>query len=209
MKITYNGIKYSSKLQACKELGLNYVTIDGKSRKEGWSFERTLDYYTKEHKIVRKQPIIYKGKTYNNLTELARKLNISEKVIYDWCRRRGISSHDGFEDYLNFLKNKGIRYQGKIFNSAKEIADFLKLESKTIFIRCFYKTKDVDKALELYNKGKRKPLYSFVFNGVEYSSLKQLCEAYGVTYKNVTNYALKYNIDRLEVFKKYLEKKGK
>ena len=208
MKFIYDGVEYFSRNQACLAFGLKYITVYQKAKNEGWEFKKALDYYTKEHKLVLKQPFEYKGKKYPNLTTLVKELGFSMPAIQMWASRRGYSTHEGFEKYIEYLNKVGYFYNGLYFKSRKALARYLELKPMSSFLKVLGKSKDVEKAIEKFNKMERKKEYPFTFNGVYYPSLRQLCKAYGITYKNVTNYALNHDMDRLEAFKLYLKNKG-
>lgn len=182
------GVEYRSAAEACRRLGVKYVTYRNRIR-NGHTIEQALGIIAVEDGRVTRGKKYDADGTYRTIKELAEFFSVPEPTIRDRLQRGAtIRQALGLEEISNGshlkqcevqrTKRAAIRLEvdGEIFRSYKALADKYGLPQYTVRQRIVDYGYTPENAVKL--DGKSKPI---TVEGVEYPSKAALAEAYGLT----------------------------
>ena len=153
----------------------------------GWTVRDAL---TKKPRRWSERIMIWDGTQYRSLSELSVEYKIPRCTL-----RKRFDKGWPFEEIVktDYIRNsddchKRYEYKGKRY-TLKEISELTGVSDKLIYDRVINYKMSVEDAISLPLKKKYK---TYTYNGKEYSSLKELCIAYGVS-----NGTISYRVNKL------------
>lgn len=210
-----DGIRYESITQFCEKNNLNRGTVEawltGKNHMpKEWLDKNLRKEFEKDKRIKNPQDknfkdrIKYDGIIYESQAELANYLNVSKPTLCNWLNGKTKIPINIYEKGIEFVDRPNIElkstdipsktileYDGKIYNSQVELANFLKINKATLNT---WITGKVRLPKKYADKGLK------VLDG--YSNIRILEEPYikevdynGKTYKSISSLAKELNIN--------------
>ena len=123
--------------------------------------------------------ITYKGVEYYSLAGLCREFGLVYQTV--WARLdKGMTLEQAIDTPLKRHNNVPIIYKGKEYDNVKALCIKKNLNPGTIYLR-LRQGMTLEQAIDTPIKS----VESVKFNGVTYSSLKALCEEFGVSYDSI------------------------
>lgn len=189
----YNGVEYKSKKDCCLSLGLSYDAIHAYMYRHDLDFNTALNLhiYSDIHCGGGCGKSIKIGdKTYDLIKSCCKDLGLSYHGFLSFIDSRNIECDEtGINEYIQYLDDKSIVYNGIKYSSLSECCSELGLHvDKVRRFKRYHNLESDYEALFAYIDKKstrdgdiKENSHEVMFEGVTYSSQKECCESLGVS----------------------------
>lgn len=183
IKVNYKGVEYSSIKSLCETYKISYAMVSQRLKK-GLSVEEAINTPLKEHRNG--IPVMYKGKKYPSIRNLANSKNIPYHVV-QMRVKKGMDIETAVDTPVGELMGNEIEFKGKIYPSFSKLCKEFKIPSSIVLSRLNMQW-SLNKALTTpVRKTKNRFIPELIYNNKQYSSLKALCDDVGADYQNTLN----------------------
>lgn len=169
--------------ELAREIGIGVNTLRLRI-KLGWSIEEAVE--TPIGEVRRTRKILYKGKEYESIVELAKKLNIKQYKI-EYKLKEGKSVGEAVEEIENnegrSWEVKEIVYRGKTYKGVSALSREVGVGRNVINSR-LDKGWSIEEAVETA-VGKVRTTQHIVYKGKRYTSIKELADSKGIVYNRI------------------------
>lgn len=198
--VIFKGQYFPSKQALFRHYSITAQTVKNLQYQKGLTFEHAVESAINgKTKKVDSRAIFYKGQRFKSKNQLLRHLGISSGGVYVY-EKQGYSFLEGVDIILRKKENRRIEYDGKIFDSLRQLARAYNLDEYMLRKRLREDKLPLEQAMSLTAKTRQVTVFGRV-----YDSVIKVSEHYGVHYSALCDYLYKFqDIERalLEVLAK-------
>ena len=202
---TYNGILYTSKNEACKQLGLDAQKVAKYSLRHSCSTEEAISFLLTSG--VRDNTVVCNGITYPSFKQACRELGIN--YIHAIKRRSALKSSNDNE-LLNLLvaeaaqkKDCTIVVNGQSFENLAEASLAFGIPVETVKSYMYSHKCNSEEALNSIIRNRAKK--TITIHGTTYPNLAVAAQAYGITSALVRSYANYHHVSKEQALLHYAQ----
>lgn len=204
---TYKGIEYKTIKEAAKAVRMNHSTLAKYLKLANNDMEKAMGLFYEEHTYYTDN-----GIRYASQKDLADALGVTQKTLLKYIKEKG--SIEKAVMAIRARVSEEYEWNDTKYDSFASLANAIGIPTITLK-RILEKEADgdIDKAYEIYQERNAGKYYGYVYDGIEYDSIKEVLKAYGLTaqryYKKIkeNNGDFKKTIDELIQEKEEREEK--